>query len=98
MPEPGDDTNDWPQQATETIVDLVDSVKDKTTRPAAMATRAIVYGIVILSVAIPAIVMLVVGLIHLLNQAIPEGVWLVYLILGSIFSFAGLLLWRKRAV
>ena len=87
---------DWPRQATDTIVDLVDNVKHKTTRPATIATRALVYGIVILALGIPAVVMLLAGLVHFLNYAIPQGVWLVYLILGVIFTLAGLILWRKR--
>ncbi len=91
-----DDAPDWPLQATETIVGFVDNVKHKTTRPAAMASRAVVYGIVIVALGVPALIMLLVGLVHLLDQAIPQEVWLVYLILGSVFTLAGLLLWRKR--
>lgn len=96
MPDPSDDTPDWPQQATATIVDFVDNVKHKTTRPAMMATRGLVYGIVMLAIGVPALVMLLVGLVHFLDHAIPQDVWLVYLILGAVFTLGGLLLWRKR--
>jgi FtsH-binding integral membrane protein len=91
-----DDSPDWPLQATEAIVGFVDNVKHKTTRPATQATRAAVYGIVILALGIPALVMLLAGLVHLLNYAIPYGVWLVYLPLGLFFSAVGLFMWRKR--
>lgn len=91
-------TPDWPQQATETIVGFVDSVKHKTTRPATMATRGLVYGIVILALGIPALVMLLVGLVHLLDYAIPNDVWIVYAGLGVIFTLAGFWAWRKRIV
>ena len=40
--------------------------------------------------------MLLVGLVHFLDHAIPQEVWLVYLILGAVFTLGGLLLWRKR--
>ena len=99
MSTPSDDTPDWPAQATSTIVGLVDNVKYKTTRPATMATRGLVYGIVILALGVPAVIMLLVGIIHLLNQAavsVGLGVWLVYLVLGLIFTIAGWVLWRKR--
>jgi len=96
MSELSDEAPDWPQQATATIVDLVDNVKHKTTRPATMATRGLVYGIVILAIGLPAVVMLLVGLVHFLDHAIPQEVWLVYLILGAVFTLGGLLLWRKR--
>ena len=94
-----DPTPDWPQQATETIVGLVDNVKHKTTQPATKAVRAIVYGIVIVILGVPAVIMLMIGLVHLLSQAsssVGLGVWLVYLVLGVIFTIAGLILWRKR--
>lgn len=94
-----DSTPDWPQQATQTIVDLVDNVKYKTTQPATKAVRAIVYGIVIVILGVPAVIMLMVGIVHLLSQAsssVGLGVWLVYLVLGVIFTTAGLILWRKR--
>ena len=91
-----DETPDWPAQATSTIVGLVDNVKHKTTRPATMATRGLVYGIVILALGVPALIMFLVGLVHFLDQAIPNDVWIVYAILGSIFTLAGMVLWRKR--
>lgn len=94
-----DSTPDWPQQATETIVGFVDNVKHKTTNPATKAVRGIVYGIVIVILGVPAIIMLLVGIVHLFNQAavsVGLGVWLVYLVLGLIFTVAGWILWRKR--
>jgi apolipoprotein N-acyltransferase len=91
-----EETPDWPLQATEAIVGFVDNVKHKTTKPATQAARGVVYGIVILALGIPVVVMLLAGLVHLLNYAIPYGVWLVYLILGLIFSVIGLWAWRKR--
>ena len=98
MSELTEETPDWPQQATTAIVDFVDQVKYKTTRPATMATRGLVYGIVMFAIGLPAVVMLLVGLVHFLDHAIPQEVWLVYLILGSVFTLGGLLLWRKRTV
>lgn len=94
------DTPDWPRQATETIVDLVDNVKHKTTEPATKVVRAVVYGIAIVLLGVPALVMLLVGIVHGLNQVatglLGLGVWLVYLVLGVIFSIVGGVLWRKR--
>ncbi len=96
MSTPADSGPDWPQQATETIVGFVDNVKYKTTRPATMAARGVVYGLVILAIAIPALIMLLVGLVKFLNWAIPNDVWIVYAVLGAVFSLAGAFFWRKR--
>lgn len=90
--------SDWPQQVTQSIVGAVDNVKHKTTRPATLASRGLVYGIVILAVGVPAVIMFLVGLVHLLDQAIPNDVWIVYAGMSVVFSIAGLLLWRKRTV
>lgn len=95
-----DNTPDWPQQVTETIVDLVDNVKHKTTEPATKVVRGIVYGIAIVLLGVPAVIMLLVGIVHGLNQiatgVLDLGVWLVYLVLGTIFTIVGAVLWRKR--
>ncbi len=94
-----DPAPDWPRQATETIVEFVDNIKYKTTNPATKAVRGIVYGIVILILGVPAVIMLLVGIVHLFNRAavaVGLGVWLVYLVLGLIFTIAGWTLWRKR--
>ena len=96
----GDETPDWPTQATDAIVGFVDDVKYKTTRPATLAVRGVVYGIVILALAIPAVILLIIGVInvlaYLVEETTPLGVWLVYLVLGLIFTIAGLVLWGKR--
>jgi len=100
MSQPSDSTPDWPQQTTETIVNLVDNVKYKTTEPATKVVRGVVYGMVIILLGVPAVIMLLVGIVHLLNHistnVLGLGVWLVYLVLGLIFTFAGSVLWRKR--
>ena len=100
MTSPTDQTPDWPQQFTEAIVAKVDDVKYKTTTPATKAARGLVYGIVILILGVPALIMILVGVVHFLNWVATEqlnlGVWLVYLVLGLIFTFGGWFLWRKR--
>jgi nucleoside permease NupC len=100
MSSTSDSSPDWPQQATETIVNLVDNVKGKTTEPATKVVRGIVYGIVIVLLGVPAVIMAMVGVVHLLNQVSTDvldlGVWLVYLVLGVIFSTVGWIMWRKR--
>ena len=100
MTSPSDSGPDWPQQATETIVGFVDNVKHKTTDPATKVVRGVVYGIAILLLGVPALIMLLVGIVHGLNQVatgiLGLGVWLVYLVLGVIFTVVGAVLWRKR--
>ena len=61
--------------------------------------RGIVYGIVILILGVPAVIMFLVGMVHLFSQianSVGLGVWIVYLVLGLIFTIVGWLAWRKR--
>lgn len=106
MSQLSDTTPDWPQQATEKIVNFVDDVKHKTTEPATKVVRGLVYGIVIVLLGVPAVIMLLVGVVHILNKSfialfdnafdLTVDVWLTYLVLGVVFSLAGWILWRKR--
>ncbi len=86
---------DWPQRATNTLVDKVDEVRVKTSGPAISVARMVVYGITALPLLVMAIVLLVIGLVRVLDIAL-DRVWLAYLILGAVFTLGGLILWAKR--
>jgi hypothetical protein len=87
---------DWPSQATEAIVNVVDSVRDRTTGPITTIARGVVYGVFAGVLAIVVGVMAIIAIIRLLDEALPSGVWLPYLILGLVFVLAGALVFRKR--
>lgn len=86
---------EWPKQAADTVVDTISKVRDKTTKPAIVASRALVYGIIISVVGTVAVVVLMVGLIRVLNNYLPGEIWTVYLGLGVVFSVIGVALIRK---
>lgn len=87
---------DWTDQVTDLVVDTVDSVHDKITGPAITAAKAVVYGLVIAVVGAIVFALVVIGMIRLLDWALPYGVWLPYLILGSLFVIGGVILWGRR--
>lgn len=87
---------DWHLLATEKIVKTVDQVKVKTAGPAIGVARSAVFGILAALLAVIAVPLFLIGIVRLLNAYIPAGVWLVYLILGTIFLLVGVLLWSKR--
>jgi hypothetical protein len=86
----------WPQQATTRLVDVVDTVRIKTSGPAIRVSRAVVYGLVGLVLALVATPLLLVGLTRLLDYAIPGDIWRVYLLVGAVFTLVGLVLWSRR--
>ncbi|NLD75287.1 MAG: hypothetical protein GX643_01335 [Acidimicrobiales bacterium] len=86
---------EWPKQAADTVVDTIAKVRDKTTKPALVASRALVYGIIIAVVGTIAAVVLLVGVIRLLDNYLPGQIWTIYLGFAVLFSLGGVLLLRK---
>ena len=88
--------DNWADQVTDLLVDTVDKVRDRTVVPVQKAARGVVYGLVIVVLAIPILVMLLVALIRFVDHWLPGTVWCVYLLLGLVFSAGGLLTWKGR--
>jgi hypothetical protein len=87
---------DWPAQATKTVVDVVGKVRDRTTGPITTAARGLVFGLFAAILGIVVAVLAIIALVRLLDEALPSGVWLAYLVLGFVFTLAGALVFRKR--
>ena len=86
---------EWPAQAADTIVDTIAKVRDKTTKPAIVATRALVYGLLAGIVGVVAVVLLLVLLTRIWANYVPGDVWTLYALLAVVFSISGLILLRK---
>ena len=93
----------WAESTTDQVVKLVDNVKAKTTRPAVLAARGLVFGLLALFLGLFALVLFLivltrgiqVGILeHFMDQ--PRAVYISYLIVGGILSAVGLLLFKKR--
>lgn len=99
---PGDD---WPTRAAETVVGYVDKVRTATTGKAMVASRWLVYGLVLVMLLPVLLVISLILLVRGLTTAfawqplvdIEAGeVWPAYLLLGVLFFAVGLFLWRKK--
>jgi hypothetical protein len=88
--------SDWSVQATDTFVSFIDSVRDKTTGPALKLVHALVHAMIIVTVALAALTMLVIGSVRLVSAYLPGDVWAAHLLIGTIFTLGGLFLWSKR--
>ena len=94
-------TDDWPAQATDTIVKVVGTASDKVTGPVTTAARALVFGLFAGILATAAIVLLAILAVRLLDNYLPsawlgkEHVWAAHLLIGLVFSGIGLVLWSK---
>jgi hypothetical protein len=94
--------DDWPTQAADTIERVVGTVRDKTTGPALTVSRGLVYGTFAAIVGVAALVLVVIVSVRLLDNYLPDAVfgethtWAAHLILGLVFTIAGLFAWSKR--
>ena len=87
---------DWPAKAADAIVNVVGSVRDRTTGPITTIARGIVFGLFAAVLGTAVVVLVIIAAIRLLDEALPSGVWLAYLVLGIVFLVAGALVFRKR--
>ena len=83
-------------QATSVVVNLVTSVRGKTTGPLLFVARLVVYSIAILIAAAAAVVLFVIAAVKIVNQLLPGDVWAAYLLLGAVFALVGTFFWSKR--
>ena len=92
-------TDDLSQRALDTIDTVVATVNDKAIRPAIVAARAVVFGVIIGVVALLVQVLLSVGFIRLTTDYLFHyRVWVSYLALGAVFCAGGLFAYSKRGV
>lgn len=99
--------SDWPAQATETIVGMVDTVKEKTTGPATTAVRGAVWGLLIAIVGTAALVLFLVLFVRGVDigvQTALDGLniekpgratWIAHTITGLVFLLPGVWFLRK---
>ncbi len=85
----------WPTQAADTITRVVGQVRDRTTAPAITAARAVVYGLLAAILGVVALVLLITLAVRLGNNYVPGRIWIIYLVLGGLFTVGGVLLWAK---
>jgi hypothetical protein len=93
---------DWAANTTDTVVRFVDNVKAKTTKPAVMAARGLVFGFLAVFLGVFALVLFLVGVTRGI-QAIIEpftdqgrAVYISYFLVGGLLSITGLVLFKKR--
>ena len=77
-------------------VHIIIASRERTVDPARTATKLAIYGVLAALIAIPALVLLVIGLFRGLVLLYQGEVWAAWLTVGGIFVVAGALLWARR--
>lgn len=84
-------------RALDTIDTVVATVNDKAVRPAIVAARGIVFGIIIAVVGLVVLLLLGVGVVRLLTDDVfHQHVWITYLALGGLFCAVGAFAYSRR--
>lgn len=88
---------DLPTRGADLVDTLVALLRDRAVRPLTLATRAVVFGIIILAASVVTLVLLSITLIRLLTVYAFDGrVWLSDLVVGALFVLGGLVVWTRR--
>jgi drug/metabolite transporter (DMT)-like permease len=88
-------SDDWAVQTADSIERLVDSVRSNTSDRLVSVARLVVFGLLAAILGTIALVLSAVFVVRVMDSYIPGGVWVVYLVLGGLFTLAGLLLWQQ---
>jgi len=88
-------SDDWAVQTADTIERLVESVRSNTSDRLVSAARLVVFGLLAAILGVVGLVLFVIFVVRVLDNYIPGGVWVVYLLLGGLFTLVGLLLWQR---
>lgn len=92
-----DALNDLPTRGADAVDTLVGLIRNKAVRPLTLATRAIVFGIIILVASVVTLALLSITLIRLLTvYAFGGRVWLSDLVVGAVFVIIGVVAWSQR--
>ena len=93
----------WADATTDQVVKLVDNVKAKTTKPAVMAARGLVFGLLAIFLGLFALVILLIGttrgiqaLLEWLLVTKGRSVYISYFVVGGILTLVGAILFKKR--
>jgi len=93
---------DWAPKLADTIERVVGGIRDKTTKKVLVASRAVIFGVIVLFGSAVALVLLIVGLFRgaqaILDSFLDHhnSVWVSYLALGAVFTVGGLIAMKKR--
>lgn len=98
QPPEGDGADgDIAARATDLIESGVTAVRHRAVRPVVVAARALVFGVIVLTMLVVVAVAAAIGLVRLLDvYAFGGRVWASDALLGAVCCLAGALAWSRR--
>ncbi len=92
-----DPSGDWASSLVDRFVDVVDQVRNVTTRPIITLARTLVFGVVMVLCLLAALVLIGISIFRLLDLVLPGDSWSAHLVLGAACCALGALLWSRRS-
>jgi len=92
----------WAADVTDKIVDTIDKVRDRTTKPIVYLARGLVFGLLSAFLGVMALGLVLIGLsrglINLMEWPLDHdtAVWVSYLVLGGLLCLIGALCMIRR--
>jgi hypothetical protein len=94
---PGDAGAQWQARVVDTVEDTVAALHERVVRPLVLVTRAIVFGIIVATMALMLSILLSIAAVRLLDVYAFRGrVWASDVLVGGILTVGGLVLWTRR--
>lgn len=94
-PSTGQAPPDLAGQAADRVVEVVASIRERTTIPALTVVRGVIWGTLATFLVLTALVLLYAIVLRLLVVYLPTGVWSAHLVLGLVFTVAGLVIVQR---
>jgi hypothetical protein len=96
-PGPGDAGAQWQVRVVDTVEDVVTALHDRVIRPLLLVARAVVFGIIVATMALVVSVLVSVAVVRLLDVYAFRGrVWASDAVIGGLFTAVGVVLWTRR--
>lgn len=87
-----------PSRGADAVQLVVDTIHDKAVRPAILAARAVVFGVLVAAMAVVLAVLGSIAAVRLLDvYAFGHRVWLSYVVVGGLLTVVGLAAWTRRS-
>jgi hypothetical protein len=84
-------------RALDTVDTVVATVNDRAIRPAVVAARGVVFGVIIGVLAVAVLILFCVMFIRITTIA-GHKIWASYIVLGLLFSLVGAILYSRRGL
>ncbi len=88
--------SDWASSLIDRFINVVEQIRNVTTRPAITLARTLVFGVLMACCLLAALVLTGIGLFRLLDVVLPGDSWSAHLALGAICCAFGSVLWYRR--